>query len=127
MLVGRGNDPVGIMPPMKLHKYVLEIHRLKEKDFHYQDEWEKLQESGDLLLHSVFSRQDPTGARIYVQRRIRDRAVHVAWLIVERGAHVLVSGSAKQMPQEVREALRNALAGHLQVSARKTFRSICSI
>lgn len=106
---------------------MLEIHRLKEKDFHYRDEWEKLEESGDLLLHTVFSRQDPTGARIYVQRRIRDQAVYVAWLIVEHGAHVLVSGSAKQMPQEVREALRNALAGHLQVIARKTFCSKCSV
>ena len=34
---------------------------------------------------------------------------------MDRHASVLVSGSAKQMPRDVREAFRDALAGHEKV------------
>ena len=51
-----------------------------------------------------------------MQRRVREQAASVARLIVDRGANVLVSGSAKQMPRDVWEAFRDALAGHVEVS-----------
>lgn len=76
-----------------------------------------MRDSGGLSLHTAFSRQnpDPSGGRFYVQRRIREQADLVSSLIVDRKAHVLVSGSAKQMPQDVREAFRDAIASHEKV------------
>lgn len=76
-----------------------------------------MSKTGDLSLHAAFSRQNPTGsgARVYVQHRIREQAASIAGLIVDRGANVLVSGSAKQMPQDVREAFRDVLAAHAKV------------
>lgn len=96
------------------------FHRFRDKDFLYEDDWAKLCEAGDLSLQTAFSRQNPdgTGARVYVQRRIREQAGLLARLIVDRGAGVLVSGSAKQMPRDVREAFRDALAGHEKVGSR---------
>ena len=93
------------------------FYRFRDKDFLYEDDWAKLCEAGDLSLQTAFSRQNPdgTGARVYVQRRIREHAGLLARLIVDRGAGVLVSGSAKQMPRDVREAFRDALAGHEKV------------
>ncbi|CAN0464141.1 unnamed protein product, partial [Laminaria digitata] len=94
------------------------LYRFRDKDFLYEDDWDKLCAAGDLSLHTAFSRSNPdgTGARIYVQRRIREQASLLAGLIVDRDASVLVSGSAKQMPRDVREAFRDALAGHEKVS-----------
>lgn len=84
----------------------------------YEDSWAPLSAAGDLSLHTAFSRQNPdgTGARVYVQRRIREQAESISRLIVDGGANVLVSGSAKQMPRDVREAFRDALAGHEKVN-----------
>lgn len=83
--------------------------------------------TGDLSLHTAFSRENPdgTGARVYVQRRIREQAALIAGLIVDRGANILVSGSAKQMPRDVREAFRDALAGHEKVDYCLEIFKIC--
>lgn len=43
------------------------------------------------------------------------QAAVIARLVVDEGASILVSGSAKQMPRDVREAFRDALARHEQV------------
>lgn len=74
---------------------------------------------GDLALHVAFSRQnpDPRGGRVYVQRRIREQGKTLSRLIVDLGANVLVSGSAKQMPLDVREAFRDVLATSEKVRA----------
>lgn len=97
------------------------FYRFRDKDFLYEDDWAKLCAAGDLSLQTAFSRQNPdgTGARVYVQRRIREQAGLLARLIVDRGAGVLVSGSAKQMPRDVREAFRDALAGHEKVRSTR--------
>lgn len=73
--------------------------------------------SGELSLHTAFSRQnlDPKGGRVYVQRRIREQAAAISDLIVNQRACVLVSGSAEHMPRDVREAFRDALASHQHV------------
>ncbi|CAM9910759.1 unnamed protein product [Pylaiella littoralis] len=99
--------------------HTIYLHRggFREKDFFYEDDWATLSASGDLSLQTAFSRSNPdgTGSRVYVQRRIREQSAVVAGLVVDQGANVLVSGSAKQMPRDVREALRDALAGHEKV------------
>ncbi|CAM9404115.1 unnamed protein product [Scytosiphon promiscuus] len=94
--------------------------RLQEKDFFYEEDWAELSASGDLGLHTAFSRSNPDGlgTRVYVQRRIREQSDLIAGLIVDKGANVLVSGSAKQMPRDVRDAFRDALAGHEKVEGK---------
>lgn len=95
------------------------FYRYREKDFLFGEQWNVMVEAGDLSLLTAFSRQnpDPRGGRVYVQRRIREESHLVARLIVDSGANVLVSGSAKQMPRDVREAFRDALATHDSVSS----------
>eukprot|EP00752_Nemacystus_decipiens_P004323 g3948.t1 len=91
--------------------------RFRKKDFYYEEDWAALSASGDLSLQTAFSRSNPdgTGARVYVQHRIRQQSAVIARLVVDEGANILVSGSAKQMPRDVREAFRDALAKHQQV------------
>lgn len=91
--------------------------RYQRKDFLYGEEWEKMSKTGNLALHVAFSRENPNpnGGRVYVQRRLREQSESLARLIVDRGANVLVSGSAKQMPMDVREAFRDAIATHDKV------------
>eukprot|EP00903_Cladosiphon_okamuranus_P014088 g13095.t1 len=91
--------------------------RFRDKDFYYEDDWAALSASGDLCLQTAFSRSNPdgTGARVYVQHRIREQSAVIAGLVVDKGANILVSGSAKQMPRDVREAFRDVLARHEQV------------
>ncbi|CAN0247871.1 unnamed protein product, partial [Ectocarpus sp. 8 AP-2014] len=92
--------------------------RFREKDFFYEQDWGVLCASGNLSLFTAFSRSNPdgTGSRVYVQRRIREQASLIASLVVDRGANILVSGSAKQMPRDVREAFRDVLAEHEKAS-----------
>ncbi|CBJ28353.1 conserved unknown protein [Ectocarpus siliculosus] len=91
--------------------------RFREKDFFYEQDWEVLSASGNLSLFTAFSRSNPdgTGSRVYVQHRIREQASLIAGLVVDHGANILVSGSAKQMPRDVREAFRDVLAEHEKV------------
>lgn len=51
------------------------LYRFREKDFFYEEDWAALSASGDLSLQTAFSRSNPdgTGARVYVQRRIREQ------------------------------------------------------
>lgn len=96
---------------------LLPLSRYQRKDFLYGEEWEKMSKTGNLALHVAFSRENPNpnGGRVYVQRRLREQSESLARLIVDRGANVLVSGSAKQMPMDVREAFRDAIATHDKV------------
>eukprot|EP00903_Cladosiphon_okamuranus_P011401 g10744.t1 len=91
--------------------------RSRENDFYYEEDWAALSASGDFSLQTAFSRSNPdgTGARVYVQDRIREQSAVIARLVVDEGANILVSGSAKQMPQDVREAFRDALTKHQEV------------
>ncbi|CAB1101933.1 unnamed protein product [Ectocarpus sp. CCAP 1310/34] len=95
--------------------------RFRDKDFFYEQDWGVLAASGNLSLFTAFSRSNPdgTGSRVYVQRRIREQASLIAGLVVDCGANILVSGSAKQMPRDVREAFRDVLAEHEKASGRR--------
>ncbi|CAM9904438.1 unnamed protein product, partial [Discosporangium mesarthrocarpum] len=104
--------------------------RHQDKDYLYGSELEAMSLAGGqggggcrgrdwggcLSLHTAFSRDVREGeARVYVQRRIREKADLVGDLVVGRGAYVLVSGSAKQMPMDVRKAMVDVLAGREEV------------
>lgn len=72
-------------------------------DFLYQLEWLRYRKDGSLArLDVAFSRDQ--AEKIYVQHRIRERAVQLCdWL--ERGAHIYVCGDAERMAGDVHDAL----------------------
>ncbi|CAM9822019.1 unnamed protein product [Chrysoparadoxa australica] len=81
--------------------------RYRLKDFLYQDEWETIK---GLELHTAFSRDQAT--KVYVQHRIKEEGARVSSLVLEHQAYVLVSGSAKHMPSDVRSAIKEVLHEH---------------
>jgi sulfite reductase alpha subunit-like flavoprotein len=84
--------------------------RSKAKDYLYGPEFEQLQAQGKLSLHTAFSRDQPH--KVYVQTRISEQAKKIADLIVDGNATVYIAGNAKNMPEDVQEALRSALQAH---------------
>ena len=72
-------------------------------DFLYQTEWLTWRKSG-LLTHLdvAFSRDQPE--KIYVQHRIREKAIEI-WNWLQEGAHIYVCGDADNMAPDVNEAL----------------------
>lgn len=72
-------------------------------DFLYQTEWLAWRKSG-LLTHLdvAFSRDQPE--KIYVQHRIREKAIEI-WNWLQEGAHIYVCGDADNMAPDVNEAL----------------------
>mmetsp|Transcript_25974 Transcript_25974/g.73676 ORF Transcript_25974/g.73676 Transcript_25974/m.73676 type:complete len:563 (+) Transcript_25974:2-1690(+) len=82
--------------------------RSREKDFYYGDEWAAMQQGGRLgALRVAFSRDQTK--KVYVQHLIKEDAEEIARLLVEQDASCFISGSAKRMPTDVREALAAAL------------------
>ena len=87
------------------------------KDFYYQDQWEQLTAAGVLAqkagLVCAFSRDKAT--KVYVQQKLREHSQAV-WDMMQRGAHIYVSGSANKMPQQVGSALEDVVMEHAGVS-----------
>ncbi len=79
-----------------------------ESNFFYQEELEKLQESGVLTnLSTAFSRDQ--ASKIYVQHRLAENGPEV-WKWLEEGAHFFVCGDAARMAKDVDVALHNIIA-----------------
>ncbi|XP_028164712.1 NADPH-dependent diflavin oxidoreductase 1 [Ostrinia furnacalis] len=76
--------------------------RYKEKDFHCREEWERLVDEGKLTLYGAFSRDQDN--KIYVQHKIAEHGDKLWPLISKRNAHVYISGNAKNMPDNVKDA-----------------------
>lgn len=87
------------------------------KDFYYQDQWEQLTAAGVLAqktgLACAFSRDK--ASKVYVQHKLREHSQAV-WGMMQRGAHIYVSGSANKMPQQVGSALEDVIMEHAGVS-----------
>jgi len=81
--------------------------RNKEKDFHLRDELERLEQQEGLKLFCAFSRDQDD--KIYVQHLIRSEKTLLKTLLVQRGGYFYVSGSSKNMPTAVREAVEEAI------------------
>ncbi|CAH2059075.1 unnamed protein product, partial [Iphiclides podalirius] len=79
--------------------------RYKDKDFHCGEELEKMVEEGNLTLYCAFSRDQER--KIYVQHKISEHARALWGLIIQDGGHVYISGSAKNMPDNVRGAFED--------------------
>lgn len=77
--------------------------RNKDGDFFFQEEWSRMQAGGLLNLYVAFSRDQEQ--KVYVQQRLLENGPIVWDLIHAKGACIMLAGSAKQMPQDVKDAL----------------------
>jgi sulfite reductase alpha subunit-like flavoprotein len=85
--------------------------RSTHADFFFSSDFSRLS-SGTLpnfKLITAFSRDEPSGKKIYVQDRIREHAAEIRRLVVDEEATVVVCGSAGAMPRAVRAALVDCL------------------
>ncbi|CAH2096814.1 unnamed protein product [Euphydryas editha] len=76
--------------------------RYKNKDFHCKDELEKMVADDKLTMYCAFSRDQDN--KIYVQHKIAEHRKVLWHLINEMGAYIFISGNAKNMPDNVRDA-----------------------
>ncbi|KAE8886545.1 NADPH-dependent diflavin oxidoreductase 1 [Phytophthora fragariae] len=82
--------------------------RHENKDFLYGDELRGLVTSGDLTeLHTAFSRDQDH--KIYVQTRLAENKEAVFDFIMNGEGCIYIAGSAKRMPNDVYEVLRDIL------------------
>lgn len=78
-------------------------------DFHCEEDLKRMEQNGMLKLFCAFSRDQPD--KVYVQHLIRKEGMLLKRLLIELGGWVLVSGSSKNMPEAVKEALIEAIGG----------------
>ncbi|XP_063707356.1 NADPH-dependent diflavin oxidoreductase 1 [Culicoides brevitarsis] len=81
--------------------------RNESMDFHCRDRLQELQKSGMLQLICAFSRDQED--KMYVQNRIRENGDLLRKFLQKDQGYFFVSGSMKQMPQCVKEALEEVL------------------
>ncbi|GBG31675.1 NADPH--cytochrome P450 reductase [Hondaea fermentalgiana] len=87
--------------------------RSKTKDDYYRDEWNAMLEAKKLgSVRTAYSRDDPR-RKVYVQRLVRDDGAKIADLLLQQEGVLYISGSAKQMPTDVKEAVQDAIAASL--------------
>ncbi|CAG0893037.1 unnamed protein product [Darwinula stevensoni] len=81
--------------------------RNRDKDYFFQPEYEHMMKSSPMLkVITAFSRDQDQ--KIYVQHRLREHSALV-WDAVDRDALICIAGNSKQMPEAVREAIRDAI------------------
>jgi len=81
--------------------------RHEKKDFLHGEEWKHFIEKGTLsLLGAAFSRDQKQ--KVYVQHLITQNSKPL-WKMIQDGAIIYVSGNAKRMPIDVREAFRDVI------------------
>ena len=81
--------------------------RFENKDFLCKEEILSYGKESLLRLETAFSRDSPD--KVYVQHKIEKSSEEIVRWIVDRGAHVCISGNATQMPKDVRNALKSCL------------------
>lgn len=77
--------------------------RNETADYFYKDEWEK-NENLKVTVFTAFSRDDPTGRKVYVQDIIREQGELIFRLLRDEKAYIYVCGSSGSMPKAVRGA-----------------------
>ncbi|XP_065830263.1 NADPH-dependent diflavin oxidoreductase 1-like [Oscarella lobularis] len=82
--------------------------RSKDKDFFFADEWLPMVKSQSLQLYAAFSRDQEN--KVYVQDRLLEQAPLVWTMISEKQAYLYIAGNSKQMPTDVRNALKTVCA-----------------
>lgn len=112
---GTGIAPFRSIIQNRLQKKADEIGQLvvyfgcrnKEKDYHFQEDFETWHDNQRVEVHVAFSRDQES--KIYVQHLIKENGAHLAKLIREQNAYIYVAGSSNNMPKAVREAFIEAL------------------
>lgn len=87
--------------------------RKSTADFHCEDDLRRMENSGLLTLFCAFSRDQED--KVYVQHLIRKQGDLLKKLLMEQNGFFLLSGSSKNMPEAVREALGEAIGNSLYV------------
>lgn len=82
-------------------------------DFHLEEDLRRMENSGLLTLFCAFSRDQ--NDKVYVQHVIRKQGDLLKKLLMEQNGMFLLSGSSKNMPEAVREALGEAIGSSLYV------------
>lgn len=82
-------------------------------DFHLEEDLRRMENSGLLTLFCAFSRDQ--NDKVYVQHLIRKQGDLLKKLLMEQNGMFLLSGSSKNMPEAVREALGEAIGSSLYV------------
>ncbi len=87
--------------------------RKRAQDYLYGEEWDAINAAADssagVRVEVAFSQDQ--AAKDYVTHSIRRQGAAV-WRMIDQGACVFVSGSAKQMPADVKKALLAVFAEH---------------
>lgn len=102
--------------------------RNKQSDYYYQQELEEFQRRGILDekngLIVAFSRDQEK--KVYVTHKLKEYGEVVHKWIIEKGAYIYISGSAKKMPANVMDALVGVLSvgGVSADDAKKFLRSM---
>jgi sulfite reductase alpha subunit-like flavoprotein len=78
--------------------------RYRQMDFLYENEWSSYVKQGFLQLFAAFSRDQKE--KVYVQHRLSEQKDLIWRLINEEHATIFLSGSARQMPKDVKHALK---------------------
>ncbi|EQC40748.1 hypothetical protein SDRG_01820 [Saprolegnia diclina VS20] len=87
------------------------------KDFLYEGEWQTLVSTRSLTsLHAAFSRD--FGYKLYVQAKLAEASAMV-FRVLANGGYCFVAGSAKRMPTDVYEAIRDIVVNEGQVSLKE--------
>ncbi|RIA87746.1 hypothetical protein C1645_713689 [Glomus cerebriforme] len=81
--------------------------RYRDKDFYYQDQWNRYVDEGKLKLFVAFSRDQDN--IIYVQHMLRENAKLVYDILHNREGHVYISGRSDKMPNDVMNAFKSIL------------------
>ncbi|MCJ1358661.1 MAG: NADPH-cytochrome P450 reductase [Icmadophila ericetorum] len=86
--------------------------RRRNEDFLYQDEWETYKSTlgSSFALSTAFSREDPSGKKIYVQDRLKEHASEINDLLQNHKANFYVCGDAANMAREVNVVLAQIIA-----------------
>ncbi|XP_053619862.1 NADPH-dependent diflavin oxidoreductase 1 isoform X2 [Plodia interpunctella] len=82
--------------------------RYRNKDFHCKEELEKWERDGKVSLYCAFSRDQDN--KVYVQHKIVENADLLWRLINSEKACIYISGNAKNMPDNVRDAFVDVFA-----------------
>lgn len=80
--------------------------RNREMDFFFKDEFESYTRTG-LTLFTAFSRDQRE--KVYVQDRIIENSELIWDAIANKGAFVYLSGNAKSMPDDVKDAFKKVI------------------
>ena len=88
--------------------------RQKAYDFIYEDELLSYEKAGNLKLFTAFSRDSVH--KVYVQDKMWEQKEFLGDLILNKGAHLFVSGDATRMAKDVTATLERIIASKKSIS-----------